>query len=111
MTKGNLIQVFSDARDSILDGIRKYVKKHRGKVELDGVSYTRVSESDCFYLSRYRYLSLETCDDGRTVLTYDYNPAQEDDPSSPAGGWEIYEEDISMFSCDELYNIICNIKE
>ena len=110
MKIGGLQQIFEDARNIILGGLVTYVKSHNNKVMLDHTERARVSASDRYYTSRYKYVSLEYMPENGVILTYLFNPAQED-TDEPNGGWEECKDEIGYFSCDELFNMIEDIIE
>lgn len=111
MDKKSLFSDFEFARDNILDSIICYVREHNNLVKCSQHIYSKVSDSDRYYTERYKFIKLEFSAGNGVTCTYAYNPAQEDDPGDENGGWETFKEGIDMFSCDELYNIICDIKE
>lgn len=105
-----LLDRFEDARNYMLGALTAYVREHGNVVSLSGKEHKRLAECERYYASRYHYKELKYDPLNGCMLTYEYNPAQEDS-EEPDGGWLTFKDEIGNFSCDELYDIIKDIKE
>ena len=111
MKKTELMRLFEKARDQIINYITAYVIMHGNRVRCNGTERSMASANDRYYLSREKFLELRYNEDEGLIVSYAYNPAQEDDPGDENGGWEICSDSVDMFSADELYDIIKDIME
>ena len=111
MKKTDVMRSFEKARDQIINDITAYVIMHGNCVKCDETERSMVSANDRYYLSREKFLELRYNEDEGLLVSYAYNPAQEDDPGDENGGWEICSDSVDMFSADELYNMIEDIIE
>ena len=98
----NIIDDFGDFRDRLVDRITEYVKNHNGEVKLRGRVYNYARE-DSITTFRYKKLVYKK---GCCYVVYDC-----------ADGWEIgyeterVEEELWVFSMNEIFDIMQEIKE
>ena len=98
----NIIDDFGTFRERLVDRITELVKDYNGEIVLSGYPYHYVEEDECVHSTKYKKL---TYSDGNCIVHYDWSD-----------GWEMgydtesVEEDLWVFSMNEIFDILTEIR-